>query len=35
VGKSFFTLYLYGYISTLLKGEASTMPHEKEISGSW
>lgn len=34
-GKSFFTLYLSYYVSSIRNGEADALPHEKTISGKW
>jgi hypothetical protein len=34
-GKSFFTLYLSNYVSTLRDGKGDTLPREKNIKGAW
>lgn len=35
VGKSFFTLYLSYYVSTLREGKGDTLPREREVTGNW
>ena len=34
-GKSFFTLYLSNYVSTLRDGKGDTLPREKSVTGLW
>ena len=35
VGKSFFTLYLSNFVSSIRNGEANALPRERDVTGMW